>query len=231
MFEVIYLIRKVAALIFSIMFMLPGCIDSGNEADSIFHGELITSGKSISEFTLLTSENTTYDFKQNTEGKVTVIAFLFTNCYDICPVVTYNLRHIHESLNDTMLDKIEFITITVDPWRDNTTILEEWKQSTKSYWTHLTVADTQPSSQDMATLTQVWNDFDVGFKIEENTTESNTSARHHPSSYDYNIAHSTGTVLLDHKGNQRIWWGDYDWIIDLVKEDILNLVAEAEAEQ
>ena len=203
------------------MFMLPGCIDSGNEADSIFHGELITSGKSISEFTLLTSENTTYDFKQNTEGKVTVIAFLFTNCYDICPVVTYNLRHIHESLNETMLDKIEFITITVDPWRDNTTILEEWKQSTKSYWTHLTVADTQPSSQDI----------DVGFKIEENTTESNTSPRHHPSSYDYNIAHSTGTVLLDHKGNQRIWWGDYDWIIDLVKEDILNLVAEAEAEQ
>ena len=223
--------RKFTVLIFSIMFMLPGCIDSGNEADSIFHGELITSGKSISEFTLLTSENTTYDFKQNTEGKVTVIAFLFTNCYDICPVVTYNLRHIHESLNETMLDKIEFITITVDPWRDNTTILEEWKHSTKSYWTHLTVADTQPSSQDMATLTQVWNDFDVGFKIEENTTESNTSARHHPSSYDYNIAHSTGTVLLDHKGNQRIWWGDYDWIIDLVKEDILNLVAEAEAEQ
>ena len=213
------------------MFMLPGCIDSGNEADSIFHGELITSGKSISEFTLLTSEITTYDFKQNTEGKVTVIAFLFTNFYDICPVVTYNLRHIHESLNETILDKIEFITITVDPWRDNTTILAEWKQSTKSYWTHLTVADTQPSSQDMATLTQVWNDFDVGFKIEENTTESNTSARHHPSSYDYNIAHSTGTVLLDHKGNQRIWWGDYDWIIDLVKEDILNLVAEAEAEQ
>ena len=223
--------RKVAVLIFSIMFIVPGCIDSGNEADSIFHGELITSGKSISEFTLLTSENTTYDFKQNTEGKVTVIAFLFTNCYDICPVVTYNLRHIHESLNETILDKIEFITITVDPWRDNTTILEEWKQSKKSYWTHLTVADTQPSSQDMATLTQVWNDFDVGFKIEENTTESNTSARHHPSSYDYNIAHSTGTVLLDHKGNQRIWWGDYDWIIDLVKEDILNLVAEAEAEQ
>ena len=231
MFEVMYLMRKFTVLIFSIMFMLPGCIDSGNEADSIFHGELITSGKSISEFTLLTSENTTYDFKQNTEGKVTVIAFLFTNCYDICPVVTYNLRHIHESLNETMLDKIEFITITVDPWRDNTTILEEWKQSTKSYWTHLTVADTQPSSQDMATLTQVWNDFDVGFKIEENTTESHTSARHHPSSYDYTIGHSTGTVLLDHKGNQRIWWGDYDWIIDLVKEDILNLVAEAEAEQ
>ncbi len=210
------------------MFLLPGCINSETETENIYHGDIISDARPISDFTLLTSDNTSYDFKENTEGKVTVIAFLFTNCYDICPVVTYNLRAIHETLNESQLDKIEFLTITVDPWRDNTTILEEWKQSTKSNWTHLTVSDTQQSSSEMSTLAQVWNDFDVGFKIEENTTQSNTSGRHHPSSYDYNIAHSTGTVLVDHKGNQRIWWGDYDWLIDLVKEDILNLVAEAE---
>jgi len=210
------------------MFLLPGCINSETETENIYHGDIISDARPISDFTLLTSDNTSYDFKQETQGKVTVIAFLFTNCYDICPVVTYNLRAIHETLNQTQLDKIEFLTITVDPWRDNTTILEEWKQSTKSNWTHLTVSDTQQSSSEMSTLAQVWNDFDVGFKIEENTTQSNTSGRHHPSSYDYNIAHSTGTVLVDHKGNQRIWWGDYDWLIDLVKEDILNLVAEAE---
>lgn len=218
----------IITLAMCIMFILPGCINSDNDTESIFHGDIISDARPISDFTLLTSDNNSYDFKENTEGKVTVIAFLFTNCYDICPVVTYNLRAIHETLNESQLDKIEFLTITVDPWRDNTTILEEWKQSTKSNWTHLTVSDTQQSSSEMSALAQVWNDFDVGFKIEENTTESNTSGRHHPSSYDYNIAHSTGTVLVDHEGNQRIWWGDYDWIIDLVKEDILNLVAEAE---
>ena len=220
--------KIIITLAMCMMFILPGCINSDNNTESIFHGDIISDARPISDFTLLTSDNTSYDFKENTEGKVTVIAFLFTNCYDICPVVTYNLRAIHETLNESQLDKIEFLTITVDPWRDNTTILEEWKQSTKSNWTHLTVSDTQQSSSEMSTLAQVWNDFDVGFKIEENTTESNTSGRHHPSSYDYNIAHSTGTVLVDHEGNQRIWWGDYDWIIDLVKEDILNLVAEAE---
>ena len=220
--------KTIITLAMCLMFILPGCINSENETESIFHGDIISDAKPISDFTLLTSDNTTYDFKQETDGKITVIAFLFTNCYDICPVVTYNLRAIHETLNESQLDKIEFLTITVDPWRDNTTILEEWKQSTKSNWTHLTVSDTQQTSTEMSTLTQVWNDFDVGFKIEENITESNTSGRHHPSSYDYNIAHSTGTVLVDHEGNQRIWWGDYDWIIDLVKEDILNLVAEAE---
>lgn len=220
--------KIIITLSMCMMFILPGCINSDNDTESIFHGDIISDARPITDFTLLTSDNTSYDFKENTEGKVTVIAFLFTNCYDICPVVTYNLRAIHETLNESQLDKIEFLTITVDPWRDNTTILEEWKQSTKSNWTHLTVSDTQQSSSEMSTLAQVWNDFDVGFKIEENTTESNTSGRHHPSSYDYNIAHSTGTVLVDHEGNQRIWWGDYDWIIDLVKEDILNLVAEAE---
>ena len=220
--------KTIITLAMCMMFILPGCINSDNDTESIFHGDIISDARPISDFTLLTSDNTSYDFKENTEGKVTVIAFLFTNCYDICPVVTYNLRAIHETLNESQLDKIEFLTITVDPWRDNTTILEEWKQSTKSNWTHLTVSDTQQSSSEMSTLAQVWNDFDVGFKIEENITESNTSGRHHPSSYDYNIAHSTGTVLVDHEGNQRIWWGDYDWIIDLVKEDILNLVAEAE---
>ena len=220
--------KIIITLSMCMMFILPGCINSDNDTESIFHGDIISDARPISDFTLLTSDNTSYDFKENTEGKVTVIAFLFTNCYDICPVVTYNLRAIHETLNESQLDKIEFLTITVDPWRDNTTILEEWKQSTKSNWTHLTVSDTQQSSSEMSTLAQVWNDFDVGFKIEENTTQSNTSGRHHPSSYDYNIAHSTGTVLVDHEGNQRIWWGDYDWIIDLVKEDILNLVAESE---
>ena len=220
--------KMIITLAMCIMFILPGCINSDNDTESIFHGDIISDARPITDFTLLTSDNTSYDFKENTEGKVTVIAFLFTNCYDICPVVTYNLRAIHETLNESQLDKIEFLTITVDPWRDNTTILEEWKQSTKSNWTHLTVSDTQQSSSEMSTLAQVWNDFDVGFKIEENTTESNTSGRHHPSSYDYNIAHSTGTVLVDHEGNQRIWWGDYDWIIDLVKDDILNLDAEAE---
>ena len=220
--------KIIITLTICLMFLLPGCINSETETENIYHGDIISDARPISDFTLLTSDNTSYDFKQETEGKVTVIAFLFTNCYDICPVVTYNLRAIHETLNESQLDKIEFLTITVDPWRDNTTILEEWKQSTKSNWTHLTVSDTQQSSSEMSTLAQVWNDFDVGFKIEENTTQSNTSGRHHPSSYDYNIAHSTGTVLVDHKGNQRIWWGDYDWLIDLVKEDILNLVAEAE---
>lgn len=190
-----------------------------------FHGDLIENGKKANDFTLITNDNETYNFKQETAGKVTIIAFLFTNCYDICPIVTYNLGMIHESLEQPQLDKIEFLTITVDPWRDNTTTLTEWKLGTKSNWTHLTINDVDEKSSEFEELSDVWANFNVGFTIESNQTEQ-TSGRHHPG--DYDIEHSTGTVLIDHNGYQRVWWGDYDWIVDLVQEDLLELVSQIE---
>ena len=223
------MLEKRLTLLVCLMMFSSGCLGgSSEEYESKFHGDLISPAKLTNDFNLLTSDNETYNFKNQTEGKVTVIAFLFTNCYDICPIVTYNMRYIMESLNESQKELIEFITITVDPWRDNTTIMEDWKTRTKSNWTHLTVSNTDANSEEMKTLNKVWGDFGVGFKIEENQNNTNTSGRHHPSATDYNIDHSTGTVLIDHEGNQRIWWGDFDWIIDLVKEDILTLVEDAE---
>lgn len=204
--------------------ILPGCMTSEGEEEDNFHGDSLDS-KKVNDFNLITSDNQSYDFGQETENKVVIIAFLFTNCYDICPIVTYNLGMIHDSLNQSIKDSIEFLTITVDPWRDNVTTLEEWKLATQSNWTHLTINDLDEQSVEMKELTDVWNNFDVGLLIEDNATDE-TSGRHHPG--DYNVNHSTGTVIVDHLGNQRVWWGDYDWIVDLVKEDLLYLVSEIE---
>ena len=217
--------RLFSLFVISIVLLSSGCLSSIEK--DIFDGEDINSGAKYSEFNL-TDSNGDFFNSNDLAGQILIVNFFYTNCPDHCPTMTSDLKQVYQEFENHIGINVSIVSITVDPWRDNTTILEEWKQSTKSNWTHLTVSDTQQSSSEMSTLAQVWNDFDVGFKIEENTTESNTSGRHHPSSYDYNIAHSTGTVLVDHEGNQRIWWGDYDWIIDLVKEDILNLVAEAE---
>ena len=58
-----------------------------------------------------------------------------------------------------------------------------------------------------------------------NSPETTTSARHHPDAYSVN--HSTGTVLIDHRGLQQVWWGDNDWFPELVLEDIRMLIAES----
>lgn len=216
--------RSVISLVIVLIIILPGCMTSDSEQENPFHGDFIDS-RDVNDFDLITSDNQSYNFQQETENKVVIIAFLFTNCYDICPIVTYNLGMIHDSLTQSQKESIEFLTITVDPWRDNITTLTEWKLATQSNWTHLTINNLDSDSEEMQELNGIWNNFDVGLLIEENET-TGTSGRHHPG--DYNVNHTTGTVIVDHLGNQRVWWGDYDWIVDLVKEDLLYLVSEIE---
>lgn len=212
------------SLMMALIIILPGCMTSDTEQENPFHGDFIDS-RDVNDFDLITSDNQSYNFQQETENKVVIIAFLFTNCYDICPIVTYNLGMIHDTLTQSQKESIEFLTITVDPWRDNITTLNEWKLATQSNWTHLTINNLDSDSEEMQELNGIWNNFDVGLLIEENET-TGTSGRHHPG--DYNVNHTTGTVIVDHLGNQRVWWGDYDWIVDLVKEDLLYLVSEIE---
>jgi protein SCO1/2 len=212
------------SLMMALIIILPGCMTSDSEQENPFHGDFIDS-RDVNDFDLITSDNQSYNFQQETENKVVIIAFLFTNCYDICPIVTYNLGMIHDTLTQSQKESIEFLTITVDPWRDNISTLSEWKLATQSNWTHLTINNLDSDSEEMQELNGIWNNFDVGLLIEENET-TGTSGRHHPG--DYNVNHTTGTVIVDHLGNQRVWWGDYDWIVDLVKEDLLYLVSEIE---
>ena len=51
-----------------------------------------------------------------------------------------------------------------------------------------------------------------------------TSARHHP--LDYWVDHTTGTVMIDKNMQQRVWWGDTDWVPELFLDDLEILLAE-----
>ena len=217
---------KVAmAALLSLTLLSAGC--TGVESVTpFFHGEDITPSIAVEDFTLIDSTGQDWNYQNQTEGKVVVIAFLFTNCIDICPIVTENLRWVHSQLTEEEHNQTQFLTITVDPWRDDTTALSEWTQYRNASWPHVTANSTEESSPMFQTIQSVWANFAVGLSIEETTeNETNTSARHHPDAYSVN--HSTGTVLVDSNGMQRIWWGDNDWLTDLVLADIQTLLEDA----
>ena len=76
------MLEKRLTLLVCLMMFSSGCLGgSSEEYESKFHGDLISPAKLTNDFNLLTSDNETYNFKNQTEGKVTVIAFLFTNCF------------------------------------------------------------------------------------------------------------------------------------------------------
>jgi cytochrome oxidase Cu insertion factor (SCO1/SenC/PrrC family) len=210
--------RGCFAVLFSTLLLLAGCLGPNEVAEWTPHGEVLDNVK-VADFTLTASENESWTYSQEAANTTLVVAFLFTNCFDICPIVTHNMKWVMSQLTDDELNKTTFLTVTVDPWRDNVSVLHDWKTGTNSNWTHLTVDDNTTGNPSMLAIQDVWMNFGVGLTIEEAGT--NTSARHHPD--DYTVNHSTGTVLVDRFGNLRVWWGDNDWILDLFLEDLRYL--------
>jgi protein SCO1/2 len=216
---------KIIQILVALLLICSGCL-SADQSELKFNGEAIEPSMKVDDFTLFESDQGNWTFSEETEGKVTVIAFLFTNCLDVCPIVTSNMHWMFNQLTPEEHNETQFITMTVDPWRDDAQTMSEWKMYRETNWPHLTTNSTDDTSEMYQTMMSVWFNFEVGLFIEETSSNesSNTSARHHPDAY--NVNHSTGTVLVDKNGYQRVWWGDNDWVIDLVLADVRTLLAE-----
>ncbi len=222
----------------------PGCL---GEVDD-FYGEDIIPAIAVEGFVLI-DENGDNVSMSDFEGKVVVVAFLFTRCPDICPVVSANLAFVEQELGGLHGTSVQILTVTVDPWIDNSSVLNNYASTRGLGWPHLT-----GSVED---LEQVWLNFDVGLGTnytdgdgdgvadgfdnckdtpegeevdnygcgkDTQQPESDVVTNHHP--LDYWVEHTTGTILVDKEMRQRVWWGDADWIPELVLEDILSLVEE-----
>ena len=238
--------RSVAWILAFTLLITPGCLSNG-EIDE-FYGEDINPPIAVNEFVLIDDKGE-YVTMSQFEGQVVVVAFLFTRCPDICPVVSANLAFIAQELGELHGTSVQIITVTVDPWTDNSSVLGNYADARGLSWPHLTgsVEDLEP----------VWMNFDVGLatydtdidndgvadgfdscpdtpegeEVDNNGCGKDTQqpdgevvTNHHP--LDYWVDHTTGTIIVDKNMEQRVWWGDTDWNPELVLEDILSLVEE-----
>jgi len=207
------------SIILTSLLILSGCTGSVDPQVHDFKGANIDPPVEFRTFELVDSNAEPYN-STDLEGQVLVIAFLFTNCPDICPIISSNLNWLTQQLGDDLGKNVTIMSITVDPWRDSPDVFAEYMTRMNLSWPHLTVNDTE---DEIGVLEDVWGDFGVGLQIMENSSNG-TSARHHP--MDYVVDHSTGTVLVDKNGMQRVWWADLDWMPELVLEDVRYLINE-----
>ena len=238
--------RAIAWILAFTLLLTPGCLSNG-EVDE-FYGEDINPPITVNEFQLIDDKGEIVTMSQF-EGQVVVVTFLFTRCPDICPVVSANLAFIAQELGDLHGTSVQILTVTVDPWTDNSSVLGNYADVRGLSWPHLTgsVEDLEP----------VWMNFDVGLatydtdvdddgvadgfyscpdtpegeEVDNNGCGKDTQqpdgeviTNHHP--LDYWVDHTTGTIIVDKNMEQRVWWADTDWNPELVLEDILSLVEE-----
>jgi len=80
--------------------------------------------------------------------RIVVVGFVYTNCSDICPMVSHTFAQLQESLAPLMDSKVRLVSLTVDPVRDTPARLKEYSAhfSPKPGWLWLT-GDTRNVAQ------------------------------------------------------------------------------------
>lgn len=94
-----------------------------------------------SDYQLLDSDSNNVVFPKLIKDKIGVVGYIFTNCPDICPMTTNNMRLVQEKLNLEKIDNVDFVSISFDPDIDKPSVLRDFTRVRNldlSNWSFLT---------------------------------------------------------------------------------------------
>jgi len=88
-------------------------------------GPEIIDDLSDKSFDVLNQNGEKITFPDDYEGKYVIMGFIYTNCPDICPLVTQNMIKVQKELGNPK--DVHFLGVTFDPKRDTPERLKEYK--------------------------------------------------------------------------------------------------------
>jgi len=244
--------RKLVTLLVIISFAFSGCTGA-EEIGVTYNGTEYRNPVEVPNFSLTDQDGNQVNLS-DFQGNVVVVAFIFTNCPDVCPAIEHTLNYVDSMLPDHGIENdVEFISITIDPARDTVEALNNYTTANSFDWPHLT-------SSNPDDLVQVWSDWNIvvdndhiysdhsnhsshdshnsdetsnnsGNESDEGGHEghgdhSSDSGQEESADSDteYTVGHSTVTFILDQEGNKRVAWSGYDWDAELFLEDLVTMV-------
>ncbi|RNC83831.1 MAG: SCO family protein [Balneola sp.] len=77
-------------------------------------------------FQLLNQDSVLVTFPDDFQDKYVVMGFVYTNCPDICPLITQNLIKIQKDLGYP--ENVHFLGVSFDPERDTPSVLSRYKE-------------------------------------------------------------------------------------------------------
>ena len=138
-----------------------------------------------------------------------VLTFLYTNCPDVCPIVTSRLREVDELLRSDGR-AAQFLAVSVDP--DGDTI-----ESARDYLDKWTLSDDwQFLVGERSDLEGVWKDYYVDPAVSSHDPLKSAQASPTPEptgaiaslsaeiTERYLVVHSTPVFLIDREGKRRV---------------------------
>lgn len=186
--------KKIILLVLPLIFV--GC---GNRPDMI-------EDMGDASFQLLNQDSLAVTFPDDFEGDYMVMGFIYTNCPDICSLITQNLVKIQKDMNYP--EDVQFIAATFDPARDTPAKLKQYGKAfgVKENFTFLT----GDSTQVFALMDSARVRSQVSLR---DTTSDNREI--------YFINHSDKIMVLDKKARVIFEYGGSQKVIpSIIKEDL-----------
>ncbi|GAA3909059.1 SCO family protein [Streptomyces gulbargensis] len=78
------------------------------------------------DLVLTDTKGETYDLRERTQGKPTLIYFGYTHCPDVCPLTMSNIAVAKKKLPKADQEKLQVVFVTTDPERDTAAELAKW---------------------------------------------------------------------------------------------------------
>jgi protein SCO1/2 len=138
-------------------------------------------------------------------GKVLAVAFIYTSCPDVCPLLTTKMAEVQDALGADFGRRVAFVSITVDPARDTPEMLKDYAAAHGADprgWAFLTGA-----ADDIRAVAR-------GFGVAVLPAQDGT------------VDHTTLTSLVDRHGLIRVQYLGYRFDPEEFRRDISGLLAE-----
>tara|TARA_B110001452_G_scaffold165360_1_gene138017 strand:+ start:6574 stop:7149 length:576 start_codon:yes stop_codon:yes gene_type:complete len=187
---------KLQVLLACFILIIPGCFSK----DSIDYNGTELDGMKTFKFTL-SDQNQSLNSLEDSEGKVVVLAFVYTRCDDVCLLISKNLKVVKSQLTSEEQQQVSFISITIDWRHDSPEVLKNWSSDMGLDWPHLTDWNSDE-------IRNTYSAYDVVPYDEE----------------DYQEIHLQPVYILDSKLNGQVVWNEYDWPVDLFIEDLRTVI-------
>jgi cytochrome oxidase Cu insertion factor (SCO1/SenC/PrrC family) len=200
-------------------FMIVMMLSSGCIGTTDFYGKTMEV-KPVTTFELFDDNGDRFNLSM-IDSDVIMVGFIHTSCLDECDDLTRSMNETYNLLSSQEQQTVSLLTITTDPWHDNSNRLYHYKKNNSVEWPHLTVSNI---NTELAMIESVWASFGTSVEISANQTESLARCSIHL--MDYTVTQTVHAILIDSDHNVRVQWLESEWDSESVAADIRKLTSE-----
>jgi protein SCO1 len=115
--------KSIVALLAGALLLVSAC---GGEPDAQFNGNVLDNPFQAPDVALTDTEGEPFSLAGDTDKRLTLVFFGYTNCPDICPAVLKSLASAMTRLDDKDRDQVDVVFVTTDPDRDTAEVIRRY---------------------------------------------------------------------------------------------------------